>query len=69
MSCAAVLGGIGAAYWFTSSTGFANPARMFSDIFAGIAPASVPLFVVFQIIGGVLGAVVALLLFPDPRCR
>jgi glycerol uptake facilitator-like aquaporin len=47
---------IGAAYWFTSSTSFANPAitvgRMFSDTFAGIAPASVPGFVVAQVIGG-----------------
>jgi arsenate reductase len=46
---------IGAAYWFTSSTSFANPAisvgRMFSDTFAGIAPASVPTFVVAQLVG------------------
>ena len=46
---------IGAAYWFTASTSFANPAaafgRMFSDSFAGIAPASVPGFVVAQAIG------------------
>jgi glycerol uptake facilitator-like aquaporin len=46
---------IGAAYWFTSSTSFANPAaafgRMFSDSFAGIAPASVPMFVVAEVIG------------------
>ena len=46
---------IGAAYWFTSSTSFANPAvtiaRMFSDTFAGIAPASVPAFVLAQIVG------------------
>ena len=52
LSAAAVAAWIGAAYWFTSSTSFANPAvtiaRMFSDTFAGIAPASVPLFVVFQ---------------------
>ncbi len=53
---------IGAAYWFTASTSFANPAaafgRMFSDSFAGIAPSSVPGFVAAQM----LGALVALLL-------
>jgi len=58
-SVALVVGGyIAAAYWFTSSTSFANPAvtvaRMFSDTFAGIAPASVPMFVLMQLIGGVL---------------
>jgi len=57
----AVGGYIAAAYWFTSSTSFANPAvtvgRMFSDTFAGIDPASVPLFVVMQLIGGALGVV------------
>lgn len=46
---------IGGAYWFTSSTSLANPAvtiaRSFSDSFAGIAPESVPMFVVMQIIG------------------
>jgi len=50
---------IGAAYWFTSSTSFANPAaafgRMFSDTFAGIAPESVPAFVVAQFCGAALG--------------
>lgn len=50
---------IGAAYWFTASTSFANPAaafgRMFSDSFAGIAPASVPGFVVAQVAGALLG--------------
>jgi glycerol uptake facilitator-like aquaporin len=49
---------IGAAYWFTASTSFANPAaafgRMFSDTFAGIAPASVPAFVVAQLAGAAL---------------
>ena len=53
---------IGAAYWFTASTSFANPAatfgRMFSDSFAGIAPASVPGFVLAQLMGAGLGAVV-----------
>jgi glycerol uptake facilitator-like aquaporin len=50
---------IGAAYWFTSSTSFANPAaafgRMFSNTFAGIAPADVPGYVVAQVFGGFLG--------------
>lgn len=49
---------IGAAYWFTASTSFANPAaafgRMFSDSFAGIAPGSVPGFVIAQAAGAVL---------------
>jgi glycerol uptake facilitator-like aquaporin len=53
---AAVGAYIGAAYWFTSSTSFANPAitvgRMFSDSFAGIAPASAPAYVVAQLVGG-----------------
>jgi glycerol uptake facilitator-like aquaporin len=55
---AAVGAYIGAAYFFTSSTSFANPAitvgRMFSDTFAGIAPSSVPSFVSAQIVGGVV---------------
>ena len=50
---------IGAAYWFTSSTSFANPAvtigRMFTDTFAGIAPGSVPGFVVAQLVGAAVG--------------
>jgi glycerol uptake facilitator-like aquaporin len=62
LSAAAVAAWIGAAYWFTASTSF---ARMFSDTFAGIAPASVPLFVVFQCLGAALGAGLALLLYPD----
>jgi len=57
----AVGGYIAAAYWFTSSTSFANPAvtvgRIFSDTFAGIDPASVPVFVVMQLLGGALGVV------------
>lgn len=52
---------IGAAYWFTSSTSFANPAaafgRQFSNSFAGIAPADVPAYVVFEVIGGLLALV------------
>lgn len=50
---------IGAAYWFTASTSFANPAaafgRMFSDTFAGIAPASAPAFMVAQVVGAMAG--------------
>lgn len=61
---------IGAAYWFTSSTSFANPAvtvgRVFSDTFAGIAPPSVPGFVVAQLIGGAIGLGLLLVLFPAP---
>ena len=52
---------IGAAYWFTASTSFANPAaafgRMFSNTFAGISPADVLPFVVAQIVGGLLAMV------------
>jgi arsenate reductase len=66
---AAVGAYIGAAYWFTSSTSFANPAisigRMFSDTFAGIAPASVPGFIVAQLIGGAGALVLVRVLYPD----
>ncbi|WP_306231652.1 aquaporin [Agrococcus beijingensis] len=59
---------IGAAYWFTSSTSFANPAvtigRMLSDTFAGIAPASVLPFIAAQLVGGAAGAAIAVLLHP-----
>jgi glycerol uptake facilitator-like aquaporin len=58
----AVAAYIGAAYWFTASTSFANPAatlgRMFSDTFAGIAPSSVPAFVLAQLVGAGLALVV-----------
>jgi glycerol uptake facilitator-like aquaporin len=61
---------IGAAYFFTSSTSFANPAvalaRSTSDTFAGIAPASVPAFVVAELVGGAVGALLAGFLFPRP---
>jgi glycerol uptake facilitator-like aquaporin len=72
LSAAAVGAYIGAAYWFTASTSFANPAvtigRMFSDTFAGIAPASVPAFVLAQLVGAALGAALVLALYPDaPR--
>jgi glycerol uptake facilitator-like aquaporin len=60
---------ISAAYWFTSSTSFANPAitvaRSLSNTFAGIAPHDVPMFIVAQLIGAALAALVARLLF-DP---
>jgi glycerol uptake facilitator-like aquaporin len=65
---AAVGAYIGAAYFFTSSTSFANPAiavgRMFSDTFAGIAPASVPLYVLAEIVGGVVAWLVIKILYP-----
>jgi glycerol uptake facilitator-like aquaporin len=60
---------IGAAYWFTASTSFANPAaalgRMFSNTFAGIAPTDVPAFVVAQCLGGLLGVILSKLVKPD----
>lgn len=66
---AAVGAYIGAAYFFTSSTSFANPAidvgRIFSDTFAGIAPASVPAFVAFQLLGGAVAVAVIRGLYPD----
>jgi glycerol uptake facilitator-like aquaporin len=69
----AVGGYILAAYWFTSSTSFANPAvtvaRMFSDTFAGIAPGSVAPFVGMQLIGGLLGYALIRGLYPDARAR
>ncbi len=65
---AAVGAYIGAAYFFTSSTSFANPAitigRMFSDTFAGIAPAAVPGFIGAQLIGGAIALAVILALYP-----
>lgn len=66
---AAVGAYIGSAYFFTSSTSFANPAidvgRMFSDTFAGIAPASVPTFVAFQLLGAVVAIATIRILYPD----
>jgi len=59
---------ITAAYWFTSSTSFANPAvtiaRMFSDTFAGIDPASAPMFVAMQVLGGAVGLGFVQLMYP-----
>jgi glycerol uptake facilitator-like aquaporin len=67
----AVGGYILAAYWFTSSTSFANPAvtvaRTLSDTFAGIAPSSVPAFLVAQLLGGAVGLGVVALLHPGRR--
>lgn len=58
---------IGAAYWFTSSTSFANPAvtigRIFTDTFAGIAPSSSLPYIGAQLVGGAIGVLVALALF------
>jgi glycerol uptake facilitator-like aquaporin len=69
LSAAAVGAYIGAAYWFTSSTSFANPAvtigRMFTDTFAGIAPASAPGFIAAQIVGAAIGTGLILVLYPD----
>lgn len=69
LSAAAVGAYIGAAYWFTSSTSFANPAvtigRMFSDTFAGIAPSSAPGFIAAQIIGASVGLALVVVLYPD----
>jgi glycerol uptake facilitator-like aquaporin len=65
---AAVGAYIGAAYWFTSSTSFANPAvtiaRAFTDTFAGIAPSSVPGFVAAQLVGLAVGGGLLLALYP-----
>lgn len=59
-----------AAYWFTSSTSFANPAitvaRALSDTFAGIAPVDVPGFIAAQLAGALLGHGLGRVLFPDP---
>lgn len=66
---AAVGAYIGAAYFFTSSASFANPAitvgRMFSNTFAGIAPASVPAYIVAQALGGLAAVLIVRTLYPD----
>jgi len=68
VTAAAVGAYIGAAYWFTSSTSFANPAvtiaRTFTDTFAGIAPASVAPFILAQLAGAALGLGLLLVLYP-----
>ena len=60
---------IGAAYWYTSSTSFANPAvtigRAFTDTFAGIAPASAPGFVIAQFVGGLLAVAALAAWYPE----
>jgi glycerol uptake facilitator-like aquaporin len=60
---------ITAAYWWSSSTSFANPmidvARTLSDTFAGIAPASVPMFVLMQLLGGLAGVAAVAVLYPS----
>ncbi|WP_329203870.1 aquaporin [Streptomyces sp. NBC_00683] len=67
----AVASYIGAAYWFTSSTSFANPAvtigRAFTDTFAGIAPASVPAFIGMQLIGTAVGLALVAVIFMRGR--
>ncbi|MFC9438997.1 aquaporin [Nocardia sp. NPDC057030] len=64
----AVAAWIGAAYWFTSSTSFANPAvtigRIFTDTFAGIAPASAPGFITAQVLGALLGLAAISVCYP-----
>jgi len=71
VSAVAVGAYIGAAYWFTSSTSFANPAvtvgRLFSDTLAGIAPGSVPGFVLAQLVGALLGVGLVAVLHPVIR--
>jgi len=66
----AVAAYITAAYWFTSSTSFANPAvtvaRILSDTFTGISPASAPMFVAMQTVGGALALVSVRALYPAP---
>jgi arsenate reductase len=61
---------IGGAYWFTSSTSFANPAvtvaRMLSDSFAGIRPSSAPMFIAMQLVGGAIAYGLIRFLFPNP---
>jgi len=64
---------IGAAYWFTSSTSFANPAvtigRIFTDTFAGIAPTSALWFLAAQVVGAVVGVGLVFLLFPNRKAQ
>ncbi|MFH0521731.1 aquaporin [Streptomyces sp. M41] len=70
LASVAVASYVGAAYWFTSSTSFANPAvtvaRAFTDTFAGIAPASVPPFVAAQLAGAALALLLVPAVFPRP---
>ena len=70
VTAAAVGAYIGAAYFFTSSTSFANPAvtigRSLTDTFSGIAPESVPMFIVFQVVGAAIGALLTEFFYPRP---
>ncbi|HEX6073670.1 MAG TPA: MIP/aquaporin family protein [Micromonosporaceae bacterium] len=67
----AVGGYIASAFWFTSSSAFANPAvtigRVFTEAFTGIAPGSVPGFVVAQIVGAILALALVVYLYPEAR--
>jgi arsenate reductase len=69
----AVAAWIGGAYWFTSSTSFANPAvtiaRMLSDTFAGIEPASAPMFIVMQVLGMVIAFGLVRLFYPHDHAE
>jgi glycerol uptake facilitator-like aquaporin len=73
LSAAAVGAYIGAAYWFTSSTSFANPAvtagRVFSDTFAGIAPGCAPGFIGAQVVGALIGLALVVVLYPGVARR
>jgi glycerol uptake facilitator-like aquaporin len=61
---------IGAAYWFTASTSFANPAvtigRTLTATYAGIAPSSAPAFIIAQVLGAALGTILAITIHPAP---
>ncbi len=64
---------IGAAYWFTASTSFANPAitvaRSLTNTFSGIRPVDVPFFVLAQFVGALAALVVASVLFPASEAK
>jgi glycerol uptake facilitator-like aquaporin len=64
---------IGAAYWFTASTSFANPAvtigRTLTNTYAGIAPVSAPAFIAAQLVGGAIGTLLAVVVYPDRPAR
>jgi glycerol uptake facilitator-like aquaporin len=64
---------IGAAYWFTASTSFANPAvtigRTLTNTYAGIAPASAPAFIAAQLVGGAIGTALAVIVYPVRRSQ
>ena len=64
---------IGAAYWFTASTSFANPAvtigRTLTNTYAGIAPVSAPAFIAAQLVGGAIGTILAVAVYPARSAR